>query len=81
MVHSCDEEAWQQFNVDYPDFASEKRNIRLAVAADGFQPFDVNVAPYSCWPFFVTPLNLPPGTLLRSEYIFLALCSWFRASW
>ena len=33
----------------------------------------MNVAPYSCWPVFVTPLNLPPGTLLRSEYIFLAL--------
>jgi len=73
MVHPCDGEAWQQFNVDYPEFAQEKRNVRLAVATDGFQPFDVNAAPYSCWPVFVTPLNLPPGTLLRSEYIFLAL--------
>jgi hypothetical protein len=54
MVHPCDGEAWQQFNVDFPEFASEKRNVRLAVATDGFQPFDVNVAPYSCWPVFVT---------------------------
>jgi hypothetical protein len=36
MVHPCDGEAWQQFNVDYPDFTSEKRNVRLAVATDGF---------------------------------------------
>jgi hypothetical protein len=33
----------------------------------------VDAAPYSCWPVFVTPLNLPPRTLLRPEYIFLAL--------
>ena len=73
MVHPCDGEAWQQFNVDFPDFAREKRNVRLAVATDGFTPFNINAAPYSCWPVFVTPLNLPPGTLLRHEYIFLSL--------
>jgi hypothetical protein len=73
MVHPCDGEAWQQFDEDYPDFAQEKRNVHLAVATDGFQPFDVTAAPYSCLPVFVTPLNLPPGTLLRSEYIFLTL--------
>jgi hypothetical protein len=41
-------EAWQQFDVDYPNFASEKRNVCLAVATVGFQPFDMNVVPYSC---------------------------------
>jgi len=73
MVHPCDGEAWQQFNVDFPDFAREKRNVHLAVATNGFTPFNINAAPYSCWPVFVTPLNLPPGTLLRHEYIFLSL--------
>ena len=47
--------------------------MRLALSTDGFTPFSINAAPYSCWPVFVTPLNLPPGTLLRPEYIFLAL--------
>ena len=73
MVHPCDGEAWQQFDEDFPEFARDRRNVRLAVATDGFTPFGRDAAPYSCWPVFVTPLNLPPGTLLRPEYIFLAL--------
>ena len=28
---------------------------------------------YLCWPVWVTPLNLPPCTIMKSEYIFLAL--------
>ena len=71
MKHSCDGEAWQQFDIDFPDY--ELRNVRLAVATDGFTPFSLTATTYSCWPVFVTPLNLPPGVLLRSEYIFLAL--------
>jgi hypothetical protein len=73
MVHPCDGEAWHQFDNDYPDFALDRRNVRLAVATDGFTPFNLNDAPYSCWPVFVIPLNLPPGTLLSHEYIFLSL--------
>ena len=73
IVHPCDGEAWQQFDVDFPEFARDKRNVRLSVATDGFTLFNINAAPYSCWPVFVTPLNLPPGTLLRPEYIFLSL--------
>jgi len=73
MVHPCDGEAWQQFDRDFPDFGNDRRNVRLAFATDGFTPFSLAAAPYSCWPVFVTPLNLPPGTLMKSEYIFLAL--------
>jgi hypothetical protein len=32
-------------------------------------PFNFNIAPYSCRPMFVSPPNLPPGTVLKSEYI------------
>jgi hypothetical protein len=73
MRHPCDGEAWQQFDEDFPDFATEPRNVRLAVATDGFTPFSINAAPYSCWPVFVTPMNLPPGFIMKTEYIFLAL--------
>jgi hypothetical protein len=47
--------------------------VRLVIATNGFTPFSTNAASYSCWPVFVAPLNLPPGILLRPEYIFLAL--------
>jgi len=35
IVHSCDGESWQHFDVEYPDFASDTRNVRLAIATDG----------------------------------------------
>jgi len=73
MKHPCDGEAWQQFDIDFPDFGNDLRNVSLAVSTDGFTPFSLTAATYSCWPVFVTPLNLPPGVLLRPEYIFLAL--------
>jgi len=73
IVHPCDGEAWQQFDVDFPDFGREPRNVRLADCTDGFTPFSLNVATYSCWPVFITPLNLPPGILLRQSIFFLPL--------
>ncbi|GKC15167.1 S-adenosyl-L-methionine-dependent methyltransferases superfamily protein [Tanacetum coccineum] len=32
-------EAWKDFDTKYPDFATEPRNVRLGLAADGFNPF------------------------------------------
>nr|XP_016446420.1 PREDICTED: uncharacterized protein LOC107771546 [Nicotiana tabacum] len=31
----------------------------------------VSAAPYSCWPVFVTPYNLPPELCMTSPYLFL----------
>uniref|UniRef100_A0A8R7Q847 DUF4218 domain-containing protein n=1 Tax=Triticum urartu TaxID=4572 RepID=A0A8R7Q847_TRIUA len=73
MVHPIDGEAWQGFDKDFPEFAEDRRNVRLVIAGDGFTPYKLNVAPYTCWPIFVAPLNLPPGILLKPEYIFLSL--------
>ncbi|KAM0900966.1 hypothetical protein ACQ4PT_020280 [Festuca glaucescens] len=73
MVHPCDGEAWQHFDKDYPLFASDPRNVRLVFSTDGFTPYGLGAAPYSCWPVFASPLNLPPSKLLKKEYIFLCL--------
>ncbi|WMV57812.1 hypothetical protein MTR67_051197 [Solanum verrucosum] len=60
MCHPSDGEAWKHFDRTYPDFAAEPRNVRLGLCVDGFTPFSVGAAPYSCWPVFITPYNLPP---------------------
>uniref|UniRef100_A0A0A8XRK8 Uncharacterized protein n=1 Tax=Arundo donax TaxID=35708 RepID=A0A0A8XRK8_ARUDO len=65
MEHPCDAEAWQQFDVDFPDFAQEPRNVRLGFATDGFTPYNIRAASYSCWPVFVIPYNLLPGVSMR----------------
>ena len=33
--------------------AKEARNVCVAVAIDGFNPYGMMAAPYSCWPVFV----------------------------
>jgi len=54
--------------------AKEARNVCVAVAIDGFNPYGMMAAPYSCWPVFVIPLNLPPpGVLFQCKNIFLSL--------
>ncbi|XP_019237604.1 PREDICTED: uncharacterized protein LOC109217792 [Nicotiana attenuata] len=64
-------EAWKHFHRVFPEFASEPRNIRLGLCTDGFTPFAVSASPYSCWPVFVTPYNLPPELCMTSPYLFL----------
>nr|XP_033517647.1 uncharacterized protein LOC104118015 [Nicotiana tomentosiformis] len=71
LCHPSDGEAWKHFDRVFPDFVNEPRNIRLGFCADGFTPFSVSAAPYSCWPVFVTPYNFSPELCMTSPYLFL----------
>jgi hypothetical protein len=73
MGHPADGESWQYFDKQYPVQAAEARNVRIAIATDGFNPYGMSTSSYSCWPVFVIPLNLPPGVLMQSKNIFLSL--------
>ncbi|XP_049394089.1 uncharacterized protein LOC125858374 [Solanum stenotomum] len=73
MSHPSDGEAWKKFDQCHPNFASEPRNIRLGLAADGFSPYGNMAHPYSCWPVIITPYNLPPEMCMTSPYMFLSL--------
>ena len=39
LRHPVDGKAWKDFDSNFPDFANEPRNVRLGLAADGFNPF------------------------------------------
>ena len=73
LCHPSDGEAWKHFDENYQDFASEPRNVRLGLCADGFTPYGQMAAPYSCWPVIVTPYNLPPEMCMTTPYMFLTL--------
>jgi hypothetical protein len=73
MVHPSDGEAWQHFDRIHHEKASEARNVRVALATDGFNPYGMMAAPYTCWPVFVIPLNLPPGVSFQRLNVFLSL--------
>jgi hypothetical protein len=70
MVHASDGEAWKDFDAIHREKVEEARNVRAALATDGFNPYGMSAAPYTCWPMFVIPINLPPRCVLsKEEYI------------
>ncbi|WVZ58656.1 hypothetical protein U9M48_008899, partial [Paspalum notatum var. saurae] len=73
MVHLADGDAWKALDEFDPEFASDPRSVRLGLATDGFTSFNTSASPYSCWPVFIMPYNLPPEMVLKEEFIFLAL--------
>ena len=73
MVHPSDGEAWTRFDEIHREKALEARIVRVALATDGFNPYGMAAAPYTCWPMFVIPLNLPPSVLFQRQNIFLSL--------
>jgi hypothetical protein len=73
MSHPTDSDAWQTLDRFDLEFARDPRSVRLGLSTDGFQPHNTNSHPYSCWPVFVMPYNLPPDKCLKERFIFLSL--------
>ena len=65
MVQPSDGETWTRFDEIHREKALEAHNVRVALATDGFNPYGMAAAPYTYWPMFVNPLNLPPGVLFQ----------------
>ena len=65
LVHPSDGEAWIRFDMIHHEKALEAHNVCVALATDGFNPYGMVAASYTCWSMFVIPLNLPPGVLFQ----------------
>ncbi|KAL5579091.1 hypothetical protein UlMin_011533 [Ulmus minor] len=73
MRHPVDGRAWKDFDRKHPVFADDVRNVRLGLAADGFNPFNNMSISYSMWPVVLTTYNLPPWLCMKPEYLMLSL--------
>nr|GEV88995.1 hypothetical protein [Tanacetum cinerariifolium] len=73
MQHMVDGRAWKNFDKKYPNFAKEPRNVRLRLAADGFNLFDNLSQAYSMWPTILTTYNLPLWPLIDDLKVLRAL--------
>nr|GEY29425.1 hypothetical protein [Tanacetum cinerariifolium] len=67
MQHSVDGRAWKNFVTKYTDFAKELKNVRLGLAADGFNPFGNLSQAYNMWPMILTTYNLPPWLCMKER--------------
>ena len=54
-------------------FAADARNVRLGLAADGFNPFANMAIPYSMWPVLLMTYNLPLWLFMKEPYLMLTL--------
>ena len=52
MRHPTDTPAWKELDKQYPQFAVDSHNVRLALASDGFNPFGQMSNSSSMWPVF-----------------------------
>ncbi|XP_052627045.1 uncharacterized protein LOC128133587 [Lactuca sativa] len=73
MYHPVDGNSWQDFDQRYPEFAKEPRNVRLGLAADGFNPFGNFNSTYSTWPVILTTYNAPPWICMKESSFMLTL--------
>jgi hypothetical protein len=65
LTHRSDNEAWTRFDGIHGDKALEAYNVGVALAADGLNPFEITVAPHTCWPMFVILPQYTPGIVLQ----------------
>ncbi|KAI0519847.1 hypothetical protein KFK09_007308 [Dendrobium nobile] len=73
LRHPVDSKVWKDFDISFPWFAEDSRNVRLALASDGFNPFGNMSTSYSMWPVILIPYNLPPWNCMSSEFMFITL--------
>ncbi|XP_068503999.1 uncharacterized protein [Phaseolus vulgaris] len=61
LRHPRDSEAWKNFYLMNPQFASDARNVRLGLVADGFNPI------------VLIPYNLPPWMCMKQSSFILSM--------
>ena len=65
LRHPTDGEEWKDFDIKYPEFSSEPKNVRLGLALDGFNPFENMSNVYSIWSVIFIPYNLLPWKYMK----------------
>ncbi|XP_021751800.1 uncharacterized protein LOC110717416 [Chenopodium quinoa] len=73
LRHPADSPQWRFIDGKFPDFAQEKRNLRLALSTDGFNLFGSLSNTYSTWSVMLVTYNLPPSLCMKRRYMFLSL--------
>ncbi|XP_026417323.1 uncharacterized protein LOC113312801 [Papaver somniferum] len=73
LRHPADSQCWKTLDEKHRVFGSERRNVRLGLASDGFNSFGVMGTGHSTWPVFVTSYNLSPEKCMKQPYFIMFL--------
>ena len=74
MRSVVDSPAWKHIDTDaaFDNFGRETRNMRLALALDGVNPFKLSNTNWSTWPVLVLIYNLEPWFVTKK--FFISMC-------
>ena len=73
LRHPVDSPMWQLVNQMWPEFASDCRNLRLVISADGINPHNCMTSKHSCWPVLTITYNLSPWLCMERKFMMLSL--------
>ncbi|XP_021839292.2 uncharacterized protein [Spinacia oleracea] len=73
LRHPADSPQWIKIDNDFEDFGSEDRNLRLALATDGMNPFGNQSCNHSTWPVIWMIYNLCPDLIMKRKYMMLTM--------
>ncbi|XP_057756486.1 uncharacterized protein LOC130975764 [Arachis stenosperma] len=73
LKHPRDSKAWKDFDLLHPEFAKDPRNIRLALATDGFNPFGTLSSNISIWPMMLYIYNYPPWYCMKQTSLIMSM--------
>ncbi|XP_030927396.1 uncharacterized protein LOC115953761 isoform X1 [Quercus lobata] len=73
MRHPANSDAWKMFDSKDLHFSSDPPNVRIGLAADGFNPFGIMSTSHSTWPVMLVPYNLPPWLCMKQSSLILSL--------
>ncbi|XP_063946013.1 uncharacterized protein LOC135151481 [Daucus carota subsp. sativus] len=74
MRHPADSPSWRNIDYRWPEFGSESRNIRLALAVDGINPHTNGLTNrYTCWTVVLVTYNLPPCLCMKRKFMMLTI--------
>jgi hypothetical protein len=71
--HPADGTQWKFFDLQYPKFAAESRNIMFALSADGINPFGENRTMHNTWSVILAMYNIPTWLCHKRKYLVLSI--------
>jgi hypothetical protein len=71
--HPANGTQWKFFDLQYPEFSVESRNIRFALSTDGINPFSENRTVQSTWLAILTMYNIPTWWCHKRKYLMLSI--------
>ncbi|KAG2405345.1 uncharacterized protein HKW66_Vig0046000 [Vigna angularis] len=73
LRHPADSPQWKKIDDKFPEFGADPRNLRLALATDGMNPYGNLSSKHSSWPVMLMIYNLSPSLCMKRKYVMLTM--------